>query len=103
MSDHLPVVLTLETPVSIGIDEIADAPAFQIAGGNPVHSGFSIVTRSTAPVDFGIYNTTGQLVKTCENYHTGDYIDVSDWASGIYFVKQKGVNNQQLIKIVKDN
>ncbi len=103
MSDHLPVVLTLETPVSLDVDDANDEPAFRLAGANPVHSGFRIVSATKGPVEFSVYDTTGQLIKTFENYHNSDFVNVSDWPAGVYLLKVKDVKNQQLIKFVKAN
>ncbi len=101
MSDHLPVVLTLETPVTVSINDEVSTPAFSIAEGNVIHSGFHVISNSSSNFEVKLYSTTGQRIKTFDNYHNGVYFDMSDCSSGIYFLQLKDIQNQQLIKIVK--
>ncbi len=100
-SDHLPVVLTLETPLVLKEPEYICTSDFSIAEGNIVYSGFHILSSVIGVFDLNIYNTTGQLVKNFDNCQNADYIDVSDCASGIYFITIQDLNNQQFIKFVK--
>ena len=101
MSDHLPVVLTLETPVSVGISQGDINPTFRIAEGNVVHSGFHIISPTNRKFDVELYNTSGQLIKEYGDYFHDDYFDVSGCSPGLYFLKVKDVKNQQVIKFVK--
>ena len=101
MSDHLPVVLTLETPVTVGVDEVTDDATFAILEGNIIRTGFHIKSQTAGNFEVRIYDISGQLIKKIDNYRNANFVNVSGWTSGIYFLQVKDVKNQQLIKFVK--
>ncbi len=101
MSDHLPVVLSLETPVALGVDDLEATSEFYLSEGNLIHDEMHILAGEKQDINVMIYNTAGQLVIQQRHYITGNTLNISGLASGVYFMQLQTVKNQQLIKFVK--
>ncbi len=101
MSDHLPVVLRLETPVALDIKDLPATTEFTLAEGNLIHNNLHILSGEKQALNVMIYNTTGQLMLQQKHYATGDAVNVSGWASGMYYLYLQTDKNQQIIKFVK--
>jgi len=101
MSDHLPVVAELETPITLSIQENFVSNKYKLNGGNLVHNTLSISSNEQAVLHLKIFNTTGQEVLYLPNYKAGASISISNFDTGIYFLQINDNNNQQIIKFVK--
>lgn len=66
---------------------------------NPSSGKFNIVTESTAPVSFNVYNVAGGLVNS--GIITGKYtLDLSSLSEGVYFMHLNNGNSTQIRKLV---
>ncbi len=102
MSDHLPVVMTLETTASLSSELWAiDSKLFYINGTNPVHQYLNIGGAVPDAVQVKIYAISGQQIKSIPVYHLGEPIDLLDLETGIYFVSVTYQNQNQILKFVK--
>ena len=90
---------SMDEPNISGIKETSPEAGFSIYP-NPAASVITIDANGAWPVSISIYNINGQLAKEIKNpqYNT---IDVSGFASGLYFVKLLGQNNETVHKFVK--
>ena len=101
MSDHLPVVLSLETPVVLDIENLSATTEFTLVEGNFIHDEIHILLGDEQHLNVMIYNTAGQMMLHQINYIKGDAINVSGWASGMYYLYLQTNKTQQIIKFVK--
>ncbi|MBI1266251.1 MAG: hypothetical protein GC193_02345 [Cryomorphaceae bacterium] len=79
MSDHLPVVMQLQSESNIQVTE-AKKQTVTVASAP---SGIFIST--TELVDFNLYDISGRLISTFQNQH-GGYIELMSFPIGSYFV-----------------
>ncbi len=101
MSDHLPVVLRLETPLTLDIEDLSSTTEFTLEEGNLIHSELHILSGEKQQLSVMIYNTAGQLMLQQKKYMIGDAVNVSGWASGMYYLYLQTNKTQQIIKFVK--
>lgn len=104
MSDHLPVVMELNTDVTVGLDELADGEsAFNIhyeARENQLNIWSDMHTEQA---DLQIYDLNGRVIfsKQIGSLEKGQIhkIQLDDWHTGIYLVRisGKGFSNVQRI------
>ncbi len=93
MSDHLPVVMTLETNKQFesfgGTDFEASQAALKLKNTLVAETlTFSVAADVTYPMTVNIYNVLGQEVKSHTLLGEGSLdIDVSALANGVYYVK----------------
>ena len=93
MSDHLPVVMTLETNKQFesfgGTDFEASQTALKLKNTLVAETlTFSVAADVTYPMTVSIYNVLGQEVKIHTLRGEGSLnIDVSALANGVYYVK----------------
>ena len=93
MSDHLPVVMTLETNKEFetfsGIDFEASEAALKLKNTVVTETLSFVVSDATQyPIDIAIYNVLGQRIKNHTLFGRGSLeVDVSELASGVYYVK----------------
>ena len=103
MSDHLPVVMELQTEQTFlstptySQEELITFPY----GNTPSHTLTILVNKSIASkVTFELYNVLGQRVRTILNKNTTTYtIDVAHLKTGIYFVQTNIGKSYKFIKI----
>lgn len=94
-SDHLPVIMEIETPSNTLSISNVSAP-IQFIGSNVVADYIEINANSTFDVHkIGVYNQLGQLIMEEVINNRTIQIDVSGLANGIYYVK----TNSQLIPL----
>lgn len=103
-SDHLPVVLDLETNKDI----ILDTPNFVIQ--NPIKLRETLVRETlnleihpdyVGQASFEIYNVLGQkLMEFHSNNQSNQSIDLSSFANGVYYLKTN-ISNVPTIKFIK--
>lgn len=106
MSDHLPVVMELETPQNIlNIDdESLSKNNFNIIGSNLIHDNVSLyIDTGLFDSDLLIYNQLGQLVKTTKTTTSNQVlIDVNNFSTGVYVIvsaKNRFINPIKFVKI----
>ncbi len=101
MSDHLPVVLSLETPASLDTP-IVEKNLFKINEGTMINDYLSISSGEMYETfEISIYNTTGQLIKQILNYKTNEPVNFSNFTTGVYFLQIDTGQKHQVIKFVK--
>jgi len=69
---------------------------------NPVHDQFNLVWNESSPIHGQIYNNTGQLVKTVFLKMGNNTFNISNLASGIYYIHILSANGCLVQKIVKN-
>ena len=89
MSDHLPVILDLQsTATLLDIPEASQDASFVIEGGNVIDQRLILTAAESAhKKDISIFNVYGQLIG--RYYFQGQSrleIDISHWSSGIYYI-----------------
>ncbi|MGK0386710.1 MAG: hypothetical protein ACI849_001328 [Patiriisocius sp.] len=103
MSDHLPVVMELETAQQI---VILETPEQVVA--HPFSLKATLVSNTltlyTPQLDreslhFSIYNTLGQEIETFNVYKSTTILNVSHISNGIYYISNQSSN--QTLKFVK--
>lgn len=83
------------SPGTLYPDEIIIEP-------NPATNAFIIRFANTeVNRKLEVYNSSLQLLETFQTPNTNQYIDCSDWAKGIYFLKIRNRNQEALKKLVK--
>ncbi|HFX18008.1 MAG TPA: T9SS type A sorting domain-containing protein [Flavobacteriales bacterium] len=100
MSDHLPVVASLETPVTLA-SPYYTTNTFRLDQGNMVEQSLSISSDALPQFDINIYNMAGQKVLQKNNYEAGEQIDFDTYKNGIYFLEINSPQYHQVIKFVK--
>ena len=104
MSDHLPVVMELESNQNVvGILQSENELQLYIVHGNIVYNNLIINGKDKVKTELEIINSIGQVIYTTSNYQLGKIIEVSYLQSGIYFVHLKQGNKSKIIKFVKTN
>lgn len=104
MSDHLPVVLELQTDQSLSIDTIDLTNAFTIHGSTMVTDWLELYFDQTKlrAESINIYNTLGQEIDSYSVKNLNQLkINVSEWSSGIYYVVLAN-NRVQPLKFIKN-
>lgn len=104
MSDHLPIVMDLETNEEIVILNIPTAVLNEsnlILKNTVVSENLNIFNPNGAPIQFWIVNTLGQIVKEFHSQGGGNIEwDVSYLPTGLYFL-QTNTQNSSPIKFIK--
>ncbi len=103
MSDHLPVVLTLESSQTLAIKEGITMQDCHIIGSNLVREQMRIFTDSLSKVSLVIYNSLGQNILERNNYENSQTINISFLRNGVYWVKISSHNSVKILKFVKTN
>jgi exonuclease III len=106
MSDHLPVVMELETSETIlSIEKSKLQNQFRIIGSNLINSNVSIqISSDLYNSKLLIYNQLGQLVKTIDTTTDSQILtDVSNLSNGMYFITSSIKNHVNPIKFLKIN
>jgi len=106
MSDHLPVVLELQTPENtLSIKKNNFSPLIELENGNIVSNQLYIKTNANyTNQHIYIYNQLGQKVKTFyvqkENQTP---LDISNLSLGFYYIKLSDASLSVPIKFIKSN
>ena len=105
-SDHLPVTIELQTNQTLGFDNLLSQNPVSFLDGNLIRSKLNL------KVNFGlissrflnIYNTLGQKVKTIAMDSSGLISeDISNLASGVYFLFPDSYETTKPLKFIKTN
>lgn len=105
MSDHLPVVMELQTPQNtLSTSNFVFKPNISIIGSNLVNNTiFLNISSKLFNSNLAIYNQLGQLVKTIKTATANEITcDVTNLHSGIYIIKSqknKFINPLKFIKL----
>jgi len=106
MSDHLPVVLELQTPENtLSVKKNNFSPLIELENGNIVSNQLLIKTNANyTNQHIYIYNQLGQKVKTFylqkENQTP---LDISNLSIGFYYIKLSDASLSVPIKFIKSN
>jgi hypothetical protein len=106
MSDHLPVVMELQTPQNIlNVENYALNTIFKIFGSNLIQNKVSILINDTLyNTELTIYNGLGQVVKTIKTSTNNEInIDVHNLSSGLYVIRSENKEVSHSIKFIKTN
>ncbi|WP_203296321.1 T9SS type A sorting domain-containing protein [Luteirhabdus pelagi] len=102
MSDHLPVLLQLETNKDIvlsGTEFAVGKTQIEVFKTVVNHSLEGFIPFEKVTTTLQVYNVLGQMVKS-QSFQTGTFeLNVSDLANGLYYIKAKGHSNP--IKFLK--
>ena len=87
-SDHLPVLVELQTNQSLSVTDFVEEQAIAIIGPTIVDDILKLQTKSslTNNLKLNIFNNIGQLVKTVDVNNTLMYIDATPFTDGIYYI-----------------
>jgi len=105
MSDHLPVVMELQTPQNLlSVNEYTVENNLRIVGSNLIYKNVSLyISPDLFNSDLLIYNQLGQLVKTVKTTTINQIsIDVSNFPTSIYVItsaKNRFINPIKFVKI----
>ena len=105
MSDHLPVVMELQTPQNIlVVDDFQIENNLRILGSNLIDKNISLyISTNLFNSDLLIYNQLGQLVKTIKTATSNQIsVDVSNFPTSVYIItsaKNRFINPIKFVKI----
>lgn len=101
--DYIPQVRLSITDSATSIAELSDAAEELKLYPNPTHTAFSIKSANNSRAKILIYNNLGVLIKTIDEFSTGENISIQDLPSGTYSVHfiEKGTDEIKLAKLVK--
>ena len=102
MSDHLPVVMTLETPVTLDINQLTHKSQITFATANISSNEIILNVPSHFFGYYGeIFNQLGQKMGVYNLNQESLNIDISSYAQGIYYIKVKNEDTQKPLKFIK--
>jgi hypothetical protein len=94
MSDHLPVVLSLESNETLSITNNIKPTFIQFTNGNLVKNGLTLtIDSSLIQSNLHIYNTLGQEIFNTKINSNLLRINTSHFFNGVYFIKVAGVSS----------
>ncbi|QCX39770.1 T9SS type A sorting domain-containing protein [Aureibaculum algae] len=101
MSDHLPVVMQLETDKTLATNNLTHtADYLKFKNGNVVKDYFSLdVNARIFDKQIVIYNSMGQKIKSVILNEENENIDATNLTSGIYYIKLQ--NTTSTLKFIK--
>jgi len=101
MSDHLPVVLQLETNQALSIDENNLTEKYiQFTYGNLISDKITLTVNSSVfRCKVVLYNSMGQKIKTAILNNTTQIINTTHLSSGIYYLKLQDTSSP--LKFIK--
>ncbi len=98
MSDHLPVIMNLETDRVLSTNaSITNLELIKFPHGNMTNQNLtiSVDARIQKEIEFKIFNVLGQKIQSIPNNGQTDYsIDVSTLSQGIYYLTTTTQNNK---------
>jgi endonuclease/exonuclease/phosphatase family metal-dependent hydrolase len=100
MSDHLPVVLTLETNQILSVPEMLNQNYFSL-NANFIQQVLTVKSSENLIIDLKIINISGQTVFSRNNYRVNSPLNVSVLENGVYFLNLTDDKTHQIIKFVK--
>ena len=101
MSDHLPVVLSLETNETLATtSELINENLIKLTKGNLINENLSLAIDNSLQNQYlNIYNYLGQNIYKQKITSINTNISLSYLPKGVYYIKVKGVNKS--LKIIK--
>ena len=102
MSDHLPVVMKLETNQTINLDVASYEPvsAYHVVP-NLVRNRLKISGKENSILQLSIFDSTGKQVISLPAYQTFTEIGTDFLRPGVYFIRIQENNQVQTLKFVK--
>ena len=101
MSDHLPVVLTLETTATLSNPELAENINVRFGNGNIIYKDMTLTGDFDFLEKIEIFDISGKKVYDKHNYFKNQPINLQKIKKGIYFVRLIVNNRQKILKFVK--
>ena len=100
MSDHIPVVMEMETPYSLHNDEFVQNGFVRFNSSNVSSDAIELsISENLLETRYQIYNPLGQTVKSALFKDISETIDISNLSDGVYFIKVQ--NGQEILKFIK--
>lgn len=100
MSDHLPVVMKLESNYTLSIEQNQLQNFIQFTSSNVANNEIHIkLSDNFLQTKYQIINQLGQIIKEGEFQNTDLSISISDWNNGLYYIKTE--RNNQPLKFIK--
>jgi len=101
MSDHLPVVMQLETDKTLNTENLTLTKDYlRFVNGNLITN--SIILKADASIldqQIVIYNSMGQQIKSISLNKNIQYVNATNFAKGIYYIKLQ--NTTSTLKFIK--
>jgi endonuclease/exonuclease/phosphatase family metal-dependent hydrolase len=102
MSDHLPVVMELETPYSLNVHEFTNPSFVYFNSSNIENKQIELsISENLMNTEYAIFNQLGQKVETSWFYQTNQRIDISAFSDGVYYIKTANTVNNLPLKFIK--
>ncbi len=101
MSDHLPIVLSLEKNTMVSTNELIEARLVDVSP-NPAHDQIVVVREGSDLMDIQIFNLQGEMVKEMTLLLRDTNIDLVDLPVGMYVLQSinQRTRAQQTVKLV---
>ena len=89
MSDHLPIVLSLDINDAVSISELPLSSESQLIEimPNPANAQVDLIWKGTNPIDLRIFNLQGKLMLAKKGLEQKTTIDIAHLAQGLYIVQ----------------
>ncbi len=102
MSDHLPVVMELESAETLATSSLLSTNGLKILGSNYVHAYIQLeVPENLLNTDIIIYNQFGQKVETIHLSATTQNIAVNTLSNGLYYITNAQFSLHSPFKFIK--
>ncbi len=104
MSDHLPVVMTLQTPQTLSVEGILSTSKLRFISPNRSQKELLLVaSEDLLGHTLVIYNQMGQNIKEFTIAHQNISLDISGMSQGVYWLTVKGIQDSHLpLKFIKN-
>jgi len=102
MSDHIPVVMELETPYSLNVNEFTSSSFVYFTSSNIENKQIELsVSENLLNTEYTIFNQLGQNVETSRFNQTNQNIDISTFSAGVYYLKIANTVHITPLKFIK--
>ena len=102
MSDHLPVTLELQTTETLSVANVTYSNGIKFVGSNVVSEQLQVNLTASNINSLTIFNLVGQQIQELNvNNTTSLTIDVSRFASGIYYISASNQLNEPLKFVIQ--
>lgn len=101
-SDHLPVILELQTNQSLSVNDVVVENSIRIKGSTVVNETLelSIASSLQNQLQLLIFNSLGQVLRTIDVNNSLIAIDTSQFADGIYYITSSKLQSEPLKFVV---
>jgi hypothetical protein len=91
---------TIQTVICTGLQENSGSGSLEVYP-NP-SSGIFLFKAQQIDMNISLYNAEGRLIYTAQNQGVQHQIDLSDHASGIYFLRCSGAGEIRTIRLIRE-